>query len=221
MLQRAEILIRIPSAAPILRSHHFARCLYTAYWNLGGVARQQAAESTGDSTAIRFLRQSVTLTTEASTTFPVEEDRTPSKPSLHVKLEFLAGCLYGIGNKAEAYKTYVEAIQKYNLSRIATQEMSGELALTLTKTVHRLTKIAVSEILMPAASVSLATSLDQRLPPQVKAQILEMQISALQNSLYRPEAVQATSVLYEDLVLQYSELTDTSSHLEYALSFVI
>lgn len=197
-LENGEKLIYLTSGETRhLRSYHFARCFFTAYWNIGGQVRQSIEGSAGDSAALRFFRRSCTLTEETASTFADEMLAAPPKPSLVIKLEFLAGCLYAIGEKKEAYDTYISAIVK------SAPKLPEDVAL-LSKAVQRLTRIAMLDLILPATQISLLPVLDRSVPSPVIASLLEEQIRSLQSSVHKTQVRDAITVLFQDVLQIYN-----------------
>lgn len=70
---------------------------------MGGMARQTLDGTTGDSTAVRFVRRSCAIAQDALEVFSGHADAEALHTSLISRLEFLASCLYGIGEKQVSY----------------------------------------------------------------------------------------------------------------------
>jgi len=102
------------------------------------------------------------------------------------RLEFLASSLYAIGEKEAAYQSYLKAIQSRPKAFYIQFESSTECAQlqervpALSKSIQRLTRIGVLDLMKTATDCSLALSLAQHhFDTSVLGLILEEQVAAL------------------------------------------
>ncbi|KZT53093.1 hypothetical protein CALCODRAFT_557695 [Calocera cornea HHB12733] len=193
----------------------YLRCVAAAHQN---AAAQMYKYNKGEY-AIRFAEQAYSVTKHIFelSSHAEEKEKDSLREQAGRRAEILASCYLKQGDRKMAYRAYCNALSWLsNQEVLALQTSLANLPVqsafvsksAVTSLIDRITRLAVSDLLLPPTEISLRAQLDDRgMPQEVIGGLLEYQVLAMDAMLYKPECLNAVSNLLEDLIDIYAQST--------------
>ncbi|EJU02296.1 hypothetical protein DACRYDRAFT_116022 [Dacryopinax primogenitus] len=207
-LERAhKLTTSIPSGETV----QYLRCLGAAHQNAAAVLyKHNKAEF-----AIRFAEQAYLISVQMfEASDGANNEGSALREQLGRRAEILASCYLKQGDRKLAYRSYCDALSwiSFNTisalqSTLAKESVFASFAAqpTVSALIERVTRLAVSDLLLPPKEASLRHQLEGRaVPTEVIGGLLEYQILTMDNMLHKPECLPAISNILDELLNLYA-----------------
>ncbi|KZO95424.1 hypothetical protein CALVIDRAFT_599208 [Calocera viscosa TUFC12733] len=207
-LERAS---KIAMTAAPADAAKYLRCLAAAYQNAAALMyKHNKAEYATRFAEQAFLNSKLLFDVSSGV---AENELNSLREQTGRRAEILASCYLKQGDRKMAYRAYCDALSWVPNEEVAalqtslteqSVQASFESRHAVSALIDRITRLAVTDLLLPPTEISLRAQLEDRgMPQEIIGGLLEYQVLTMDSMLHKPECITAVGSLLEDLLDLY------------------